>query len=65
MFAMFHLGRMDVLPVGDLGIRNGMKMLYGLPVSTTAALPVPQLCTIGQSPGIPCISAHFPYDLNA
>lgn len=33
MFAMFHLGRMDVLPVGDLGIRNGMKLLYGLSVS--------------------------------
>ena len=32
MFAMFHLGRMDVLPVGDLGVRNGMKLLYGLPV---------------------------------
>lgn len=34
MFAMFHLGRIDVLPVGDLGIRNGMKLLYGLPVCT-------------------------------
>ena len=40
MFAMFHLGRMDVLPVGDLGVRNGMKELYGLKVSP-AAHPFP------------------------
>lgn len=32
MFAMFHLGRQDVLPVGDLGVRNGVKELYGLKV---------------------------------
>lgn len=37
MFAMFHLGRMDVLPVGDLGVRNGMKMLYGLSVRHSLA----------------------------
>lgn len=30
MFSMFHLGRPDVLPVGDLGVRNGMKHLYNL-----------------------------------
>jgi DNA-3-methyladenine glycosylase II len=30
MFLMFHLGRPDVLPVGDLGVRNGMKVAYGL-----------------------------------
>jgi DNA-3-methyladenine glycosylase II len=30
MFLMFCIGRMDVLPVGDLGIRNGMMKLYGL-----------------------------------
>lgn len=33
MFAMFHLGRPDVLPVGDLGVRKGMQTLYGLKVS--------------------------------
>ena len=27
MFLMFSLGRPDVFPVGDLGIRNGMKLL--------------------------------------
>ena len=32
MFAMFHLGRPNVLPVGDLGIRKGMQTLYGLKV---------------------------------
>lgn len=29
MFLMFCLGRPDVLPVGDLGIRNGVRDLYG------------------------------------
>ena len=31
MFLMFHLGRPDVLPVGDLGIRRAMELAYGLP----------------------------------
>lgn len=30
MFLMFCMGRLDVLPVGDLGIKNGMCALYGL-----------------------------------
>ena len=30
MFLMFHLGRPDVLPVGDLGMRHGMRIAYGL-----------------------------------
>jgi DNA-3-methyladenine glycosylase II len=30
MFLMFHLGRPDVLPVGDLGIRRAMERAYGL-----------------------------------
>ncbi len=30
MFLMFCMGRLDVLPIGDLGIRNGVKKLYGL-----------------------------------
>ncbi len=30
MFLIFHLERPDVLPVGDLGIRNGMAAEYGL-----------------------------------
>ncbi len=30
MFLMFELGRPDVLPVGDLGVRNGMRVAYGL-----------------------------------
>ena len=29
MFLMFALGREDVFPVGDLGIRKGMYALYG------------------------------------
>jgi DNA-3-methyladenine glycosylase II len=30
MFLMFHLRRPDVLPVGDLGIRRGAQIAYGL-----------------------------------
>ena len=30
MFLMFHLGRPDVLPVGDLGIRRAAQLEYGL-----------------------------------
>ncbi len=36
VFLMFHLGRPDVLAVGDLGIRKAMMVAYGLP-----ALPLP------------------------
>jgi DNA-3-methyladenine glycosylase II len=37
MFLMFHLGRPDVLPIGDLGVRHGMRITYGLP-----ELPTPK-----------------------
>jgi DNA-3-methyladenine glycosylase II len=30
MFLMFHLGRPDVLPVGDLGIRRAIQLAYEL-----------------------------------
>jgi len=30
MFLMFRLHRPDVLPVGDLGIVNAVKRIYGL-----------------------------------
>jgi DNA-3-methyladenine glycosylase II len=36
VFLMFHLGRPDVLAVGDLGIRKAMMVAYGLD-----ALPLP------------------------
>lgn len=36
MFMMFGLGRLDILPTGDLGIRKGMMQLFDLP-----ALPAP------------------------
>lgn len=36
MFMMFSLGRLDVLPTGDLGIQKGMMQLFSLP-----ALPTP------------------------
>jgi DNA-3-methyladenine glycosylase II len=31
MFLMFQLGRPDVWPVGDLGVRNGYRIAYELP----------------------------------
>jgi len=31
MFLLFCMGRLDVLPVGDLGIKNGIHKLYSLP----------------------------------
>lgn len=34
MFLMFALARPDVFPVEDLGIRNGMKSLYGEPLES-------------------------------
>jgi len=37
MFLMFELGRPNVLPVGDLGVRNGMRTAYALP-----GLPTPK-----------------------
>lgn len=35
MFAMFHLGRPDVLPLGDLGVRKGIMTLYGIQVRSS------------------------------
>ena len=31
MFLIFSLGRQDVLPVGDLGLKKGIRRLYSLP----------------------------------
>jgi DNA-3-methyladenine glycosylase II len=31
MFLIFSLGRPDVLPVGDLGLRKGIQRLYSMP----------------------------------
>ena len=39
MFLMFELGRPDVLPTGDLGVRKGMQAAYGLPET-----PTPKQC---------------------
>ncbi|MEA2681901.1 MAG: DNA-3-methyladenine glycosylase [Chloroflexota bacterium] len=30
MFLLFELGRLDVWPVGDLGVRHGWKLIYGM-----------------------------------
>ncbi|MCE3224542.1 MAG: alkA, partial [Nitrospira sp.] len=37
MLLIFHLGRPDVLPVDDFGIRNGFRLVYGL-----ADMPTPK-----------------------
>ncbi len=44
MFLMFHLGRHDVWPVDDLGIRKAVMVLHGLP-----SMPAPrELHPIGE-----------------
>jgi len=37
MFMISELGRPDVLPVGDLGVRHGMRSAYGLEQTPTPA----------------------------
>jgi DNA-3-methyladenine glycosylase II len=45
MFLMFQLGRPDVWPVGDFGVRNGYRIAYGLP-----EMPTPkQLFPLGEA----------------
>jgi len=38
IFAMIHLGRLDILPVGDLGIRHGFGLAWGIPTPTPKEL---------------------------
>lgn len=45
MFLMFSLGRRDVLPVGDFGLRNGVMKHYGLADLATKA----ELESLGES----------------
>lgn len=40
MFLIFSLGRLDILPVGDLGLRAGVQKIYGL-----KSLPTPNEVT--------------------
>ena len=45
MFLIFSLGRLDVLPVGDLGLQKGVQLLYSMP-----ELPKPaQIDEIGEA----------------
>ena len=37
MFLMFKLGRLDVMPTGDLGVREGLRRLDGLTARPTPA----------------------------
>lgn len=38
MFLMFSLGRLDILPTGDLGFKNGIQKLYGIQSPTPAQI---------------------------
>jgi DNA-3-methyladenine glycosylase II len=40
MQLMFSLGRPDVFPVGDLGIRKGMRALFGEDLTRTEMVEV-------------------------
>ncbi|MEA2309750.1 MAG: DNA-3-methyladenine glycosylase [Thermoleophilaceae bacterium] len=44
MFLIFHMGRPDVLPVGDLGVRNAARAVYELKELPTA----PELTAIAE-----------------
>jgi DNA-3-methyladenine glycosylase II len=44
MFLIFHLNRPDVLPVGDLGVRNAARAVYDLKEMPTA----PELEELGE-----------------
>jgi DNA-3-methyladenine glycosylase II len=44
MFLIFHLGRPDVLPVGDLGVRRAVERAYGL----DALPPADELTTLAE-----------------
>ena len=53
MFLMFHLGRPDVLPVGDLGIRRAVEVAYGL-------RKLPDASASSGSPGRGARTARWP-----
>jgi DNA-3-methyladenine glycosylase II len=38
MFLMFHLRRLDVWPTGDLGVRKGFGLAWGIPMPTPKVL---------------------------
>ncbi|MEU7868712.1 DNA-3-methyladenine glycosylase [Dactylosporangium sp. NPDC049140] len=56
MFLIFRLGRPDVLPVGDLGVRKGASLVFG-----TAELPSPAELTDMAEPWRPyrTMACHY------
>ena len=58
MFAMFHLGRPDIFPLGDLAVRKGLIELYKLKVTTFAAVKPSMLDVFGSHVGQALITAH-------
>ncbi len=56
MFLIFALNRPDVLPVGDLGVRSGLRHYFGL-----EALPTPEQCRTLTEPWRPHRTAAMWY----
>jgi DNA-3-methyladenine glycosylase II len=57
MFLIFHLGRPDILSTGDLGIRKGAQLAYGMEEMPSPA----ELAELGQkwSPHRTIASLYF------
>ncbi|HSX41653.1 MAG TPA: hypothetical protein VLF21_03470 [Candidatus Saccharimonadales bacterium] len=58
MFLIFCLGRLEVLPVGDLGVRNGIRILYGLR-DLPDDLKIRQLAAKGKWEGYESIASWY------
>ena len=52
MFLIFSVGRLDILPTGDLGIKNGVRKLYGF-----SDMPTPE-----QIRDVASANAWHPYE---
>jgi len=58
MFLIFSLGRLDVLPTGDLGVRKGMQALYELP-ELPAPLKMQQVAERNNWTGYESVAAWY------
>jgi DNA-3-methyladenine glycosylase II len=58
MFLIFCLGRLDILPTGDLGVRKGMEGLYELPELPTP-LEMQRIAERNQWTGYESVAAWY------
>ena len=62
---MFHCGRLDILPVGDLGVRKGFQALYKLKAGITpcasASASIHPECSAEGHLQLLAASSHLPY----